>query len=129
MAASKGSVTGGVDTHQSTHHAAVLDAAGRLLGDAEFPATAACYTHLLRWLRGFGRVDEVGVEGTGSYGAGLARYLLAKKVCVVEVDRPDRIPATARRVRPDRRAVLAVCGRSTVCCCFNERRVRLIIGG
>jgi transposase len=90
MAASKRSVTGGVDTHKSTHHAAVLDAAGRLLGDAEFPATAAGYAELLTWLRGFGRLVKVGVEGTGSYGAGLARYLAAKKVRVVEVDRPDR---------------------------------------
>jgi hypothetical protein len=79
MAASKRSVTGGVDTHKATHHAAALDQTGRLLGDAEFPATTAGYAALLAWLRGFGRVDKVGVEGTGSYGAGLARYLTAHK--------------------------------------------------
>jgi transposase len=83
-------VTSGVDTHQRTHHAAALDSTGRLLGDAEFPATAAGYADLLTWLRSFGKTGTVGVEGTGSYGAGLARYLTAQRVRVVEVDRPDR---------------------------------------
>ena len=62
MAAKKRSVVGGVDTHADTHHAAVLDATGRLLGDHEFPATAAGYVALLSWLRGFGRITLVGVE-------------------------------------------------------------------
>jgi transposase len=90
MAANKREVTGGVDTHSRTHHAAALDPAGRLLGDAQFPATAAGYAELLSWLRRFGTVVKVGVEGTGAYGAGLARYLRANGVMVVEVDRPDR---------------------------------------
>src|SRR4051812_10472095 len=90
MAASRRSVTGGVDTHADTHHAAAIDGTGRLLGDEQFPATAAGYVALLRWLRRFGRLGTVGVEGTGSYGAGLARFLASKKVPVVEVDRPDR---------------------------------------
>jgi hypothetical protein len=83
-------VFGGVDTHGRTHHAAAIDSAGRLLGDAEFPAAAAGYAALLAWLRGFGRIVRVGVEGTGTYGAGLARHLAAASVAVVEVDRPDR---------------------------------------
>ena len=83
-------VTGGVDTHGKTHHAAVLDQTGRLLGDAQFPAGAAGYQALLAWLRSFGRLVTVGVEGTGSYGAGLARYLSSQDVRLVEVDRPDR---------------------------------------
>jgi transposase len=90
MAAKKRPVTGGVDTHGKTHHAAVLDQVGRVLGDHQFPATAAGYQALLAWLRSFGRVVTVGVEGTGSYGAGLARHLTAHAVTVVEVDRPDR---------------------------------------
>ena len=57
-------------------------ARGGCSGDAEFPATAAGYAALLGWLRGFGRVTVVGVEGTGSYGAGLTRHLTAKKVSV-----------------------------------------------
>jgi transposase len=83
-------ITGGVDTHADTHVAAALDRLGGLLGVREFPATAAGYAGLLGWLAGFGTVALVGVEGTGSYGAGLARYLAAAGVRVVEVDRPDR---------------------------------------
>jgi transposase len=83
-------VFGGVDTHGRTHHAAAIDGAGRLLGDAEFPATAAGYPALLAWLTMFGGLITVGVEGTGTYGAGLARYLAGQGVEVVEVDRPDR---------------------------------------
>jgi transposase len=83
-------VFGGVDTDGRTHHAAAIDGAGRLLGDAEFAATTAGYRALLAWLTRFGRQARVGVEGTGTYGAGLARHLAAAGVAVVEVDRPDR---------------------------------------
>jgi transposase len=83
-------ITGGVDTHADAHVAAALDAIGGLLGTREFPATAAGYAELLDWLGGFGAVAVVGVEGTGSYGAGLARHLAAAGVRVVEVDRADR---------------------------------------
>ncbi len=68
-------VTGGVDTHLDLHVAAALDPVGGLLGVAEFPATPSGHRRLLAWLAGFGPVARVGVEGTGSYGAGLARYL------------------------------------------------------
>jgi transposase len=83
-------ITGGVDTHAGMHVAAALDSIGGLLGVQEFPATAAGYAGLLSWLRSFGTLAVAGVEGTGSYGAGLARYLAAAGVRVVEVDRPDR---------------------------------------
>jgi transposase len=83
-------MTGGVDTHQDTHTAAVVDLVGRVLGTQQFPATAAGYAALLAWMRGFGRLLRVGVEGTGAYGAGLARLLRAEGVDVIEVDRPDR---------------------------------------
>ena len=83
-------VTAGVDTHSEVHVAAALDSVGGLLGTREFPATAAGYASLLSWLRSFGTLAVAGVEGTGSYGAGLARYLAAAGVRVVEVDRPDR---------------------------------------
>ena len=83
-------ITGGVDTHAGVHVAAALDPIGGLLGVAEFPATPAGYAQLLGWLGGFGTVCLVGVEGTGSYGAGLARHLASAGVRVVEVDRADR---------------------------------------
>jgi transposase len=83
-------ITGGVDTHADMHVAAALDPIGGLLGVEEFPATAAGYTRLLGWLGGFGTVCLVGIEGTGSYGAGLARHVTAAGIRVVEVDRSDR---------------------------------------
>ncbi|WP_230393996.1 IS110 family transposase [Plantactinospora alkalitolerans] len=83
-------VAGGVDTHQDSHTAAVIDLVGRVLGTERFPATAAGYTALLAWMRGHGRLNRVGVEGTGAYGSGLARLLRDKDVEVIEVDRPDR---------------------------------------
>lgn len=83
-------VTGGVDTHGEVHVAAVIDATGRILATSSFAATPAGYRGLLRWLRRHGHVVRVGVEGTGSYGVGLARYLIGEGVTVVEVNRPDR---------------------------------------
>ena len=83
-------VTGGVDTHKDTHLAAALDELGRVLATAMFPATPAGYRQLLRWMRGFGEVVAVGIEGTGSWGAGLARFLTAEGVRVIEVTRPNR---------------------------------------
>lgn len=83
-------ITGGVDTHADMHVAAALGPTGGLLGVREFPAAAVGYAQMLGWLRGFGTVALVGVEGTGSYGAGLARHLAAAGVRVVEVDRADR---------------------------------------
>jgi transposase len=83
-------ITGGVDTHADTHVAAALDPVGGLLGVAEFPATAAGYARLLGWLGGFGTVALVGIEGTGSYGAGLARHVTAAGIRVVEAVRSDR---------------------------------------
>ena len=89
-------VVGGVDTHRDTHTAAALDATGRLLGTATFPATPTGYRHLLDWLRCFGPVSGVGVEGTSAYGSGLTRYLTSQDIPVAEVNRPDR---RTRRVR------------------------------
>ena len=83
-------VTGGVDTHKDTHTAAAIDAAGRVLGSAQFPATGTGYAALLTWLQAFGILVVVGIEGTGVYGAGLARYLAGQDIAMVEIDRPDR---------------------------------------
>ena len=83
-------ITGGVDTHADIHVAAALDPVGGLLGVREFPATGAGYSGLLGWLGGFRTVCLVGIEGTGSYGAGLARHVTAAGIRVVEVDRSDR---------------------------------------
>lgn len=83
-------VTGGVDTHADVHVAAALDELGALLGTESFPTTAAGYDELFGWLASFGPVGKVGIEGTGSYGAGLTRMVMARGVEVVEVDCPNR---------------------------------------
>jgi transposase len=83
-------VTGGVDTHADIHVAAALDPIGGLLGVEEFATTPDGYHQLLAWLGSFGAVQLVGIEGTGSYGAGLARFVSGAGVAVVEVDRSDR---------------------------------------
>jgi transposase len=83
-------IIGGVDTHAATHHAAVIDSAGRILADAQFPASPHGYASMLTWMRSHGTLGRVGVEGTGAYGAGLARYLHEQQVEVLEVPRPDR---------------------------------------
>lgn len=83
-------VTVGIDTHGEVHVAAVLDARGRLLGTDSFATTARGHRLLERWVSQFGTVDAVGVEGTGAWGAGIARHLTEAGYRVVEVDRPDR---------------------------------------
>ena len=83
-------MTGGVDTHLDVHVAAALDPVGGLLGVESFPTTAAGYRGLVDWMSGFGSLQRVGVEGTGAYGAGLARYLAHCGVEVMEVDRANR---------------------------------------
>src|SRR5450759_5125119 len=83
-------ITGGVDTHLDVHVAAALDERGALLGVESFETTPKGYDKLLTWLRSFGTVELLGVEGTGSYGAGLTRHLHSEGVRVVEVDRPNR---------------------------------------
>ena len=83
-------ITGGVDTHLDVHVAAALDPLGRLVGSESFTTDATGYGELLEWLRSFGEITTVGVEGTGSYGAGLARFLRREGVHVVEVSRPNR---------------------------------------
>lgn len=86
-----GDVIGGVDTHMSVHVAAVLSSIGQLLEVQSFPADPAGYAELLAWLRSHGRLVRVGVEGTGTYGAGLARLLMAQDdIEVLEIDRPNR---------------------------------------
>ena len=83
-------VYGGVDTHRDVHMAAAVDQAGRLLGTESFEVSPAGYAQLGRWLRSHGCVVRVGVEGTGSYGAGLSRYLTREGVDVAEVIQPNR---------------------------------------
>ena len=83
-------VTVGVDTHTDVHVAAVLESAGRLLGTGSFPATTRGYARLETRTESLSTVDKVGIEGTGSFGAGLLRFLADHGLTVIEVNRPDR---------------------------------------
>src|SRR5271166_5299530 len=83
-------VTGGIDTHGEVHVAAALDEVGGLLGTESFRADPDGYSALLDWLTGFGPVTKVGVEGTGAYGAGVARFLTRAGIEVIEIDRQNR---------------------------------------
>jgi transposase len=90
MPAPAPSVTVGVDTHLDLHVAAVVDQTGRLLATQGFPASTRGYVALVTWAERFGPVERIGVEGTGTYGTGLARFVRAYGLPVVEVNRPDR---------------------------------------
>ncbi len=91
-----GSIVLGVDTHLDVNVAVALDGQGRVLGETAVATTPAGHAQLLSWARAFGPIERVGIEGTGSYGAGLCRYLLAASVSVLEVERPHRRRRTGR---------------------------------
>jgi transposase len=80
----------GVDTHKHEHLARALDGLGQLLGGVTIEASLAGYLELVKWLRGLGDEVVVGIEGSGSYGAGLCEFLLAEGIQVMEVERPRR---------------------------------------
>src|SRR3954451_14217869 len=79
----------GVDTHKHSHTACALDALGRPLGALTIATDGHCYRELLAWASGLGE-PAFAVEGTGCYGAGLARLLAAAGWPVFEVERPER---------------------------------------
>ncbi len=95
-------ITGGVDTHLDVHVAAAVDANGGVLGVESFGTTSAGYRELCSWLETFGAVSRVGVEGTGAYGAGLARHLRSRGLVVIEVDRPNRQERRRKQSSPGR---------------------------
>jgi transposase len=89
-------ITIGVDTHKDVHVAVALDGLGARIGELHLPTTPAGYADLERWASGLGPIGVFGIEGTGCYGAGLARYLEGLGHRIVEVGRPDR--ATRHRL-------------------------------
>src|SRR5215213_11138879 len=92
-------ITVGVDTHADLHVGVALDQFGRRLGTRSVPTTPAGFAELVTWARTFGTLKQLGVEGTGSYGAGLTRWLRARGLPVIEVERPHRQDRQARRRR------------------------------
>jgi transposase len=90
MAKHRLKVIAGIDTHAETHHVAVISETGERLADKEFLATGSGYRKIIEFITGFGIVLAIGVEGTGSYGAELARVLTREGMHVLEVMRPNR---------------------------------------
>jgi transposase len=86
----------GVDTHLNLHVGALISNSGKFLGTLSVTTDAAGYLELITWARSFGTLCRAGVEGTGTYGAGLARALRDHKVQVLEVNRPDRARRRSR---------------------------------
>lgn len=80
----------GVDTHKWEHVAVAINGIGRRLGDVTIPATPAGYEAVLEWAQGLGTIRVFGIEGTGSYGSGFARFLRRQGQTIVEVSRPPR---------------------------------------
>jgi Transposase len=92
MAVNEGTrrIVGGVDTHKDLHVAAVVDEQDRVIGTRSFATTRQGYRQMLAWMRSFGELQRIGVESTGSYGAGLLRFIQQAKVAVLEVTTPDK---------------------------------------
>jgi transposase len=80
----------GVDTHKHVHAAVAISALGARLGTTTIPVGVEGYRQLETWARSFGAIRAFGVEGTGSYGAGLSRFLRERRHAVLEVNRPNR---------------------------------------
>ena len=83
-------VVGGVDTHKDLHVAAIVDEQDRVLGTRCFATTRQGYRQMLAWMRSFGELQRIGIESTGSYGAGLLRFVQQTGIEVLEVTTPDR---------------------------------------
>jgi len=111
-------VVGGVDTHKDLHVAAVVDEQDRVVGTRCFATTRPGYRQMLAWMRSFGDVHRVGIESTGSYGAGLLRFMQQAGIDVLEVTAPDRFDRRRRGKNDDldaqNAAHAAFAGRRTV---------------
>lgn len=87
---SVGLVVGGVDTHKDLHVAAVVDGQDCVIASRSFPTTRQGYRQLLAWMRSFGDLQRVGVEATGTYGAGILRHLQKAGIEVLEGEPRER---------------------------------------
>ena len=92
MAVTEGTrrIVGGVDTHKDLHVAAVVDEQDRVMETRSFATTRQGYRQMLAWMRSFGELQRIGIESTGSYGAGLLRFMQQAGIAVLEVTTPDK---------------------------------------
>lgn len=85
-----GRVVGGVDTHKDLHVASIVDERDEVLGTQSFATTRQGHRQMVQWMQSFGHIARIGVECTGTYGAGLLRHLQAAGIEVLEVTSPDK---------------------------------------
>lgn len=83
-------VIGGVDTRKDLHVAAVVDEHNRVLASQSFATTRQGYRQMIAWMRSFGELQRIGIESTGSYGAGLLRFAQQAGIEILKVTSPDR---------------------------------------
>src|SRR6478672_10906658 len=102
-------IVGGVDTHKDLHVAAIVDEQDRIIGTRSFATTRQGYRQMLAWMRSFGELQRIGIESTGSYGAGLLRFMQQAKVTVLEVTTPDKQDRRRRRSRRTERRPCRLC--------------------
>jgi len=118
MEGSRHRVVGGVDTHKDLHVAAIVDEQDRVLGTQCFATTRQGYRQMLTWMRSFGSVQRIGIESTGSYGAGLLRFMQSAGIEILEVTTPDKHDRRRRGKNDDldaqNAAHAAFAGRRTV---------------
>ena len=111
-------IVGGVDTHKELHVAAIVDERDMVIETQSFATTRQGYRQLLAWMRSFGELDRVGIESTGSYGAGLLRFMSKAGIEVLEVTTPDKLDRRRRGKNDDldaqNAAHAAFAGRRTV---------------
>jgi transposase len=93
-------IVAGVDTHKDLHFAAIVDGHDRVIASESFASTRQGYKKMLTWMQSHGTIDRVGIECTGTYGAGLLRYLQAAGIRVLEVTAPDKADRR-RRAKDD----------------------------
>jgi transposase len=102
-------IVGGVDTHKDLHVAAVVDEQDQVIGTRSFATTRQGHRQMLAWMLSFGELQRIGVESTGSYGAGLLRFMQQANVAVLEVTTPDKQDRRRRRSRCSERGPCRLC--------------------
>ena len=125
-------VVGGVDTHKDLHVAAVVDERDLVLGTRCFATTRQGYRQMLAWMRSFGELRRVGIESTGSYGAGLLRFVQKAGIEVLEVTTPDNQDRRRRGKNDDldaqNAAHAAFAGKRTVTPRSRDGMVEVLAG-
>src|SRR5258708_4984587 len=125
-------IVGGGDTPKDLYIAAIVDEQDRVIGTRSFATTRQGYRQMLAWMRSFGELQRIGIESTGSYGAGLLRFMQQAKVTVLEVTTPDKLDRRRRGKNDDldaqNAAHAAFAGQRTVTPRSRDRMIESLPG-